>query len=164
MLRRVGLYATGSCCPINQNQALFSLLGTTFGGDGQTSILHCLTLRGNVPIHVGQGFTLGQRAGNRRTHLRFRELPTARAPRRNASTTNGSVAFAANNILRGGWEPLCRPGQSGRDKSHDHCKFRRQPGPLKHAAVSGAEFLYRASGNLPQPKLRSRIYGTTICR
>jgi microcystin-dependent protein len=56
----------GQLLPINQNQALFSLLGTTFGGNGQTTFA-LPDLRGNVPIHVGQGFTLGKKAVSRRT-------------------------------------------------------------------------------------------------
>ena len=52
----------GQFLPINQNQALFSLLGTTFGGNGQTTFA-LPDLRGQTPIHVGQGFVLGQKGG-----------------------------------------------------------------------------------------------------
>src|SRR5262245_15787689 len=48
----------GQILPINQNQALFSLLGTTFGGNGQTTFA-LPNLQGKVPIHSGAGFTLG---------------------------------------------------------------------------------------------------------
>lgn len=52
----------GQLLPINQNQALFSLLGTTYGGNGQTNFA-LPELRGQVPIHEGGGFTLGQTGG-----------------------------------------------------------------------------------------------------
>ena len=52
----------GQLLPINQNQALFSLLGTTFGGDGRVNFA-LPDLRGRVPIHVGSGHTLGERGG-----------------------------------------------------------------------------------------------------
>ena len=52
----------GQFLPINQNQALFSILGTTFGGNGQTTFA-LPDLRGRVPQHQGQGFTLGQATG-----------------------------------------------------------------------------------------------------
>src|SRR3989440_6098043 len=52
----------GQTLPINQNQALFSLLGTTFGGNGQTTFA-LPDLRGRVAMHVGSGHVLGERAG-----------------------------------------------------------------------------------------------------
>jgi microcystin-dependent protein len=53
----------GQFMPINQNQALFALLGTTYGGNGQTTFA-LPNLRGNVPIHQGEGHTLGETAGS----------------------------------------------------------------------------------------------------
>src|SRR5215470_11926713 len=53
----------GQTLPINQNQALFSLLGTTYGGNGQTTF-QLPDLRGRVPNHVGQGFVLGEKGGS----------------------------------------------------------------------------------------------------
>src|SRR5919198_3475161 len=52
----------GQLLPINQNQGLFSLLGTTYGGNGQTTFA-LPNLRGQVPIHMGNGHTLGEKAG-----------------------------------------------------------------------------------------------------
>ena len=52
----------GQFLPINQNQALFSLLGTMYGGNGQTTFA-LPDLRGRAPIHVGAGFTQGQAGG-----------------------------------------------------------------------------------------------------
>jgi microcystin-dependent protein len=64
----------GQFLPINQNQALFSLLGTTFGGDGRITF-KLPDLRGRVPIHVGNGHTLGESGGEQAHTLSIAELP-----------------------------------------------------------------------------------------
>ena len=64
----------GQLLPINQNQALFSLLGTTYGGNGQTNF-GLPELRGRVPMHVGRGLTLGQRGGEEAHTLSSNEMP-----------------------------------------------------------------------------------------
>ena len=68
----------GQLLPINQNQALFSLLGTTFGGDGRVNFA-LPDLRGRVPIHVGSGHTLGERGGEQAHTLTHRRAPGAHA-------------------------------------------------------------------------------------
>src|ERR1700704_3279578 len=65
----------GQLLPINQNQALFSLLGTTFGGDGRVNFA-LPDLRGRVPIHKGQGHTWGERGGEQAHTLSISEIPT----------------------------------------------------------------------------------------
>jgi microcystin-dependent protein len=65
----------GQLLPINQNQALFSLLGTTFGGDGRVNFA-LPDLRARAPIHVGSGHTLGERGGEQAHTLSIAELPT----------------------------------------------------------------------------------------
>src|SRR4051812_19903683 len=65
----------GQLLPINQNQPLFSLLGTTFGGDGRVNFA-LPDLRSRVPIHVGAGHTLGERGGEQAHTLSVSELPT----------------------------------------------------------------------------------------
>lgn len=66
--------AAGQLLPINQNQALFSLLGTTYGGNGQTNFA-LPDLRGRVPMHTGNGFTLGQAGGQESHTVTISELP-----------------------------------------------------------------------------------------
>ncbi|MFC4615841.1 phage tail protein [Cellulomonas algicola] len=84
----------GQLLPINQNQALFSLLGTQYGGDGRVNFA-LPDLRGRVPVHVGPGFTLGQ-AGGAETHtLTVSELPPHTHPVSAASTADRSVPGAA---------------------------------------------------------------------
>src|SRR5207248_9470002 len=87
----------GQLLPINQNQALFSLLGTTFGGDGRVNFA-LPDLRSRVPIHVGSGHTLGERGGEQAHTLSSSEIP-AHTHAVNASPTNGSTNSAANNVL-----------------------------------------------------------------
>lgn len=64
----------GQLLPINQNQALFSLLGTTFGGDGRVNF-GLPNLQARTPIHVGSGHTLGERGGEQAHTLTIAELP-----------------------------------------------------------------------------------------
>src|SRR3954462_4189843 len=66
--------ANGQLLPINQNQALFSLLGTTFGGDGRVNFA-LPDLRARTPIHVGSGHTLGERGGEQAHTISIAELP-----------------------------------------------------------------------------------------
>ena len=63
----------GQLLPINQNQALFALLGTTYGGNGQTNFA-LPDLRGRVPIHTGSGHTLGESAGEQFHTLTINEM------------------------------------------------------------------------------------------
>jgi len=65
----------GQLLPINQNQALFSLLGTTYGGNGTVNFA-LPDLRARTPIHVGSGHTLGERGGEQAHTLSVAELPT----------------------------------------------------------------------------------------
>ncbi|HWA63241.1 MAG TPA: tail fiber protein [Caulobacteraceae bacterium] len=64
----------GQLLPINQNQALFSILGTTYGGDGRVTF-GLPDLRGRVPVHVGSGIILGERLGEEFHTLNISELP-----------------------------------------------------------------------------------------
>jgi microcystin-dependent protein len=64
----------GQLLPINQNQALFALLGTNYGGNGQTTFA-LPDLRGRVPIHFGNGHTLAERGGSEFHTLTIQELP-----------------------------------------------------------------------------------------
>ncbi len=64
----------GQLMPINQNQALFSLLGTTYGGDGRVNFA-LPDFRGRTPIHVGSGHILGERGGEQAHTLTQAEMP-----------------------------------------------------------------------------------------
>ena len=87
----------GQLLPINQNQALFSLLGTTYGGDGRVNF-GLPNLQGRVPIHMGSGHTLGEVGGEQAHTLSIAELPTHVHTAR-ASSTNANGLVAAANVL-----------------------------------------------------------------
>lgn len=89
----------GQLLPINQNQALFSLLGTTFGGDGRVNF-GLPNLQGKVPIHTGGGFTLGQTGGEQSHTLTSAELPT-HTHALQATSSNGSAIIPTGNLLAG---------------------------------------------------------------
>ena len=85
----------GQLLPINQNTALFSLLGTTYGGDGRTNFA-LPNLQGRVPIHMGSGpglstYVIGQTGGTETTTLTVGELP---AHRHLVEANNGAGTLA----------------------------------------------------------------------
>jgi microcystin-dependent protein len=90
-------FCNGQFLPINQNQALFSLLGTTYGGNGQTTFA-LPDFRGRAPIHVGGGFTQGQAFGQAAHTLTQSEMP-AHIHFAQAFNANGDVAVPAGNVL-----------------------------------------------------------------
>ena len=87
----------GQLLPINQNQALFSLLGTTYGGDGRVNFA-LPNLQSRVAIHTGAGFTLGQLGGEQAHTLTAPEMPT------HAHVLNGGGS-AANQLSPAGGLP-----------------------------------------------------------
>ncbi|HYL72833.1 MAG TPA: tail fiber protein [Bryobacteraceae bacterium] len=87
----------GQLLPINQNQALFSLLGTTFGGDGRVNF-GLPDLQSRAPIHVGGGHSLGERGGEQGHTLSISEIPT-HVHTANGTNTAGTVIIAAGNLL-----------------------------------------------------------------
>jgi len=87
----------GQFLPINQNQALFSLLGTTFGGNGQTTFA-LPNLRGRVPIHQGSGHTLGEAAGSSSVTITQQTMPQ-HLHFEQGSSANGSSPLPLNNVL-----------------------------------------------------------------
>jgi microcystin-dependent protein len=67
-------FCNGAIIPIDQNDALFNLIGTTYGGDGQTTFA-LPNLQSRVPIHVGPGFALGQSGGTESVTLTTSQIP-----------------------------------------------------------------------------------------
>jgi microcystin-dependent protein len=86
----------GQLLPINQNQGLFSLLGTTYGGDGRVNFA-LPDLQGRTPIHEGSGHTLGERGGEQGHTLSISEIPT-HTHTLNGTSTTGSLIIAAGNL------------------------------------------------------------------
>ena len=92
----------GQILPINQNQSLYSLLGTTYGGDGRTTFA-LPDLRSRNPMHVGSGFNLGRKDGVERVTLSTTQMPThnhtAGAPRLHAAVSGDVVSDPTLNSL-----------------------------------------------------------------
>jgi microcystin-dependent protein len=97
-------FCNGQLLPINQNQALFSLLGTNYGGNGQTTF-GLPNLQGRTPIHMGGGFTLGQSGGELSHTLTQSEMPqhlhfvnASNTDTGGTSNPNGQFLGGANNV------------------------------------------------------------------
>lgn len=113
----------GQLLPINQNQALFSLLGTTYGGDGRTNFA-LPNLQGRVPMHTGNGHTLGERAGSTAETISQQTMPThqhlmqgvAETPAVNIGNSVGTGKTFAQGLVGlqgGGTAPVSLYGTPG---------------------------------------------------
>lgn len=89
-------FCDGQLLPINQNQALFSLLGTTYGGDGRVNF-GLPNLQARVPMHMGSGHTLGELGGEQAHTLNISEL-SAHTHAPNGNPANPSVPGIAGNL------------------------------------------------------------------
>src|SRR5687767_10250188 len=87
----------GQFLPINQNQALFALLGTTYGGNGQTTFA-LPNLRGRVPIHFDASHDLGEAAGSTSVTVNIQQLPT-HTHTLNAQSADGVQPVPGGNVL-----------------------------------------------------------------
>ncbi|MGB8648897.1 MAG: tail fiber protein [Anaerolineae bacterium] len=96
----------GQLLPINQNQALFSLLGTTYGGDGRVNFA-LPNLQGRVPMHLGNGHTQGEIGGETAHTVNISELPQhTHTPV--GSSNNASAPAPTSNV----WATLSSGGYS----------------------------------------------------
>lgn len=100
----------GQLLPINQNQALFSLLGTVYGGDGRVSF-GLPNLQGRVPIHTGRGHTLGEQGGEQSHTLSMAELP-AHTHTATAASVAGTTPVPISAFLGVVPQPLYGPADS----------------------------------------------------
>lgn len=96
-------FCNGQLLPINQNQALFSILGTTYGGDGRVTF-GLPNLQGRAPVHFGAGINLGQQGRGGESHL---------AGDRNAGPYPPSPGQFGQSGLPSDWRSLGR-GNGGR--------------------------------------------------
>jgi microcystin-dependent protein len=89
-------FCNGQLLPINQNQALFSILGTTYGGDGRVNF-GLPNLQGRSPVHVGNGIALGELGGETAHTLNISEIP-AHNHVPVGSSTQATITSAIGNL------------------------------------------------------------------
>jgi microcystin-dependent protein len=90
-------FCNGQFLPINQNQALFALLGTTYGGNGQTTFA-LPNLQGRVPIHVDDSHNLGEKAGSSSVTITPQEMPQHLHFLQGTSNTTNNTPIVAGNL------------------------------------------------------------------
>src|SRR5215211_1105399 len=91
------MFCEGQLLPISENQTLFQLLGTTYGGDGQSTFA-LPDLRGRIPIHQGNGFILAETGGAEEITLTVNQIPAHSHPLLGAAV-NGAQVSPANALL-----------------------------------------------------------------
>jgi microcystin-dependent protein len=94
-------FCNGQLLPINQNQALFSLLGTQYGGNGQTTFA-LPNLQTRAPMHMGNGHTLGESAGSFAVTINQQTMPQHTHAASASTTRQGGSAQPFNNFLGAG--------------------------------------------------------------
>jgi microcystin-dependent protein len=102
------MFCDGSLLPISENDVLFALIGTTYGGDGQTTFA-LPDLRGRIPIHAGAGHTLGEVSGVESVTLTLQQIPN-HTHAALAQSGNGSQSNPSNGVWAGSTQGLYAPG------------------------------------------------------
>ncbi len=90
------MFCEGQLLPISENETLFQLIGTTYGGDGESTFA-LPDLRGRLPIHQGNGFILAETGGAEEITLTTSQIPSHTHPML-GSALNGTTTSATNNV------------------------------------------------------------------
>src|SRR5215467_4780439 len=97
-------FCNGALIPISENDALFNLIGTTYGGDGQETFA-LPDLQSRVPMHVGPGFALGQSGGSESVTLTTSQIPAhSHVPQ--ANTNPGTSNTPQNSVWSTGAQSI----------------------------------------------------------
>lgn len=91
------MFCEGQLLAISENETLFNLIGTTYGGDGQSTFA-LPDLQGRIPIHQGNGFILAETGGAEQITLTTNQIPAHSHPLL-ASANNATTANASGNLL-----------------------------------------------------------------
>src|SRR5881409_1454157 len=91
------MFCEGQLLPISENETLFQLIGTTYGGDGQSTFA-LPDLRGRIPLHFGNGFTLAETGGVETITLTVSQIPAHSHPLL-STTTVATQQNATGNLL-----------------------------------------------------------------
>lgn len=97
-------FCNGQEIPISENEVLFQLIGTTYGGDGQNTFA-LPNLQSRVPLHVGPGFVLGQPGGEEQVTVTVNQIP-AHGHALNADENSGTQLSPTNNIVAQTQNPM----------------------------------------------------------
>ncbi|HJR78722.1 MAG TPA: tail fiber protein [Anaerolineales bacterium] len=89
------MFCEGQLLPISENETLFQLIGTTYGGDGQSTFA-LPDLRGRIPLHQGNGFTLAETGGSEEVTLTVNQIPVHTHPLLGSQNTASSTDLAGN--------------------------------------------------------------------
>jgi microcystin-dependent protein len=100
------MFCEGQQLPISENETLFQLIGTTYGGDGQ-SVFNLPDLRGRIPIHQGNGFILAETGGAEEITLTTQQMPVHTHPflavaggvQGNVTTPGGNLPAESFNVV-----------------------------------------------------------------
>lgn len=150
-------FCNGQTIPISQNEALFSLIGTVYGGNGVSTFL-LPNLQSCVPIHVGQGpglssYTLGQTAGTPQVTLTTATMP-AHNHALNATKANATASSISSSVLAG--QPT-----AGNPPEFYANPIQGQPPPTTHSFANGVVST-SSPGNLPHQNLMPALCITFI--
>lgn len=129
------MFCEGQLLPISENETLFQLIGTTYGGDGESTFA-LPDLRGRVPIHQGNGFILAETGGAEEVTLTQQQIPSHVHPLL-ASTAVGAAVSPAGNVL----------AASGSGNVY-------RPGPASASAAMSAQSVWPAGGSQPHTNLQ----------
>ncbi len=156
-------FCDGQIMSIQQNTALFSLLGTYYGGNGQTNFA-LPNFQGTVPMHWGNGaglspYVIGETIGSPNVNLLQSEMPMHnhviedRDPQQGPGHRHAGADDMAGRLLAG--QAVQRSGAFavGDVLAQGDLADGRQPAAREHAALSGAQFLHRARGYLSGAQL-----------
>ena len=91
------MFCEGQLLPISENETMFNLIGTTYGGDGQSTFA-LPDLRGRLPLHQGNGFTLAETGGAEEITLTVNQM-TAHSHPALGSTSTASTTDPTNNLM-----------------------------------------------------------------
>jgi microcystin-dependent protein len=103
------MFCEGQLLPISENETLFQLIGTTYGGDGQ-STFSLPDLRGRIPLHQGNGFILAETGGVEEVTLSVNQIPAHAHAFIGTSSTASATSPANNAVASPSTIDLYRPG------------------------------------------------------
>ncbi len=113
------MFCEGQLLPISENETLFQLIGTTYGGDGQSTFA-LPDLRGRIPLHQGNGFILAETGGAEEITLTVNQIPAHSHPALATSDAASTTVPSANSVLGRASNPAISPYGSDNPQTSLH--------------------------------------------